>query len=65
MTAGALAFGDEALQLCAGAQCVVKSRSGWDWQGQFVHSQAVLQTIAEYARALAKIAQGKKTLHRR
>lgn len=43
------AFGDEALQFCAEAQCVVKSRVGWDWRGQFVYSQAVPQTIAEYS----------------
>jgi hypothetical protein len=62
MRSGAHAFDDEALQLCAGAQCVVKSRIGWDWRGQFVYSKAVPQ-IAEYTRALAKIAQGKKTPH--
>ena len=29
-------------------------------EGQFVHSQAVPETISAYSRALAKIAQGKK-----
>jgi ArsR family transcriptional regulator len=29
-------------------------------EGQFVHSQAVPQTISAYSRALAKIARGKK-----
>jgi ArsR family transcriptional regulator, arsenate/arsenite/antimonite-responsive transcriptional repressor len=33
--------------------------------GQFVYSQAVPQTISAYARALAKIAGGKKTERRR
>jgi ArsR family transcriptional regulator len=33
--------------------------------GQFVHSQAVPETITAYARALAKIARGKKTARRR
>src|SRR5713101_4375663 len=34
-------------------------------QGQFVHSQAVPETIAAYTRALAKIAGGKKAAGRR
>jgi ArsR family transcriptional regulator len=34
-------------------------------EGQFVHSQAVPETIAAYARALSKIARGKKTARRR
>jgi DNA-binding transcriptional ArsR family regulator len=34
-------------------------------EGQFVHSQAVPETIAAYARALAKIARGKKAPRRR
>ncbi len=34
-------------------------------EGQFVHSQAVPETITAYARALAKIARGKKTARRR
>jgi ArsR family transcriptional regulator len=33
--------------------------------GQFVYSQAVPETITAYARALAKIARGKKTLRSR
>ena len=33
--------------------------------GQFVHSRAVPETITAYARALAKIAHGKKAAHRR
>ena len=33
--------------------------------GQFVHSRAVPETITAYARALAKIAQGKKAARRR
>jgi ArsR family transcriptional regulator len=34
-------------------------------EGQFVHSQAVPETITAYARALAKIARGKKAERRR
>jgi len=34
-------------------------------KGQFVHSQTVPETIAAYARALAKIARGKKAARRR
>lgn len=34
-------------------------------EGQFVHSQAVPETITAYARALAKIARGKKAVRRR
>ena len=34
-------------------------------EGQFVYSQAVPETIAAYARALAKIARGKKAARRR
>ena len=34
-------------------------------EGQFVHSQAVPETITSYARALAKIARGKKPKRRR
>src|SRR5271157_5787267 len=34
-------------------------------EGQFVHSQAVPETITAYSRALAKIAQGKKASRRR
>jgi ArsR family transcriptional regulator len=34
-------------------------------EGQFVYSQTVPKTIAEYTRALAKIARGKKASHRR
>jgi ArsR family transcriptional regulator len=34
-------------------------------EGQFVYSRAVPETITSYARALAKIAQGKKTARRR
>ncbi len=34
-------------------------------QGQFVHSQAVPETIAAYTRALATIARGKKSTRRR
>ena len=34
-------------------------------EGQFVHSQAVPETITAYAQALAKIARGKKTARRR
>jgi len=34
-------------------------------EGQFVHSQAVPETIAAYTRALAKMARGKKAAHRR
>jgi ArsR family transcriptional regulator len=34
-------------------------------EGQFVHSQAVPETIAAYARALAKIARGSKAARRR
>jgi ArsR family transcriptional regulator len=30
-------------------------------QGQFVHNRAVPRTIAEYSRALAKLARGKKS----
>jgi len=33
-------------------------------QGQFVYSQAVPETIAAYARALAKIARGKRRTRR-
>jgi ArsR family transcriptional regulator len=33
-------------------------------EGQFVHSQAVPETIAAYSQALAKIARGKKTARR-
>jgi ArsR family transcriptional regulator len=33
--------------------------------GQFVHSHAAPETITAYARALAKIAQGKKATRRR
>jgi ArsR family transcriptional regulator len=33
--------------------------------GQFVHSRAVPETITAYARALAKIAHGKKAARRR
>jgi len=29
-------------------------------QGQFVHNRAIPQTIAEYSRALARLAAGKK-----
>ncbi len=34
-------------------------------EGQFVYSQAVPETIVAYARALAKIARGKKAARRR
>jgi ArsR family transcriptional regulator len=34
-------------------------------EGQFVYSQAVPETIEAYARALARIAGGKKTVRRR
>src|SRR5690348_13749912 len=34
-------------------------------QGQFVYSQAVPERIAAYSRALAKIANGRKTVRRR
>ena len=34
-------------------------------EGQFVYSEAVPETIAAYSRALAKIANGKKTARRR
>ena len=34
-------------------------------EGQFVYSRAVPETIAAYARALAKIARGKKATRRR
>jgi ArsR family transcriptional regulator, arsenate/arsenite/antimonite-responsive transcriptional repressor len=34
-------------------------------EGQFVHSQTVPKTITAYARALAKIARGKKAARRR
>ena len=34
-------------------------------EGQFVYSEAVPETIAAYARALAKIARGKKATRRR
>ena len=34
-------------------------------EGQFVYSQAVPETIAAYARALAKIVRGKKAARRR
>jgi ArsR family transcriptional regulator, arsenate/arsenite/antimonite-responsive transcriptional repressor len=34
-------------------------------KGQFVHSQAVPETITAYARALAEIARGKKAARRR
>jgi ArsR family transcriptional regulator len=34
-------------------------------EGQFVYSQAVPETIATYARALARIVRGKKTARRR
>jgi ArsR family transcriptional regulator len=34
-------------------------------EGQFVYSEAVPETIAEYTRALAKIAGGKKAARRR
>jgi ArsR family transcriptional regulator, arsenate/arsenite/antimonite-responsive transcriptional repressor len=34
-------------------------------KGQFVHSQAVPETITAYAQALAKIARGKKAARRR
>ena len=34
-------------------------------EGQFVYSQAVPETIAAYARALAKIARGKNAARRR
>jgi DNA-binding transcriptional ArsR family regulator len=34
-------------------------------EGQFVYSEGVPQTIAAYAKALAKIARGKKTPRRR
>jgi ArsR family transcriptional regulator len=34
-------------------------------EGQFVYSQAVPDTIAAYARALAQIARGKKSARRR
>jgi ArsR family transcriptional regulator len=34
-------------------------------EGQFVYSHAVPETISAYTRALAKIAQGKRTAHRR
>jgi ArsR family transcriptional regulator len=34
-------------------------------EGHFVYSQAVPETIAAYARALAKIARGKKAARRR
>jgi ArsR family transcriptional regulator len=34
-------------------------------EGQFVYSEAVPETIAEYSRALVKIASGKKTIRRR
>ena len=30
-------------------------------QGQFIHNRAIRDTIAEYTRALARIADGKKT----
>jgi ArsR family transcriptional regulator len=34
-------------------------------EGQFVHSRAIPKAIAAYAKALAKIARGKKTARRR
>ena len=34
-------------------------------EGQFVYSQTVPETIAAYARALARIVRGKKTARRR
>jgi ArsR family transcriptional regulator, arsenate/arsenite/antimonite-responsive transcriptional repressor len=34
-------------------------------EGQFVYSEAVPETIAAYARALAKIARGRKSARRR
>lgn len=34
-------------------------------EGQFVHSQAVPETVSAYTRALAKIARGKKKARRR
>jgi ArsR family transcriptional regulator, arsenate/arsenite/antimonite-responsive transcriptional repressor len=34
-------------------------------EGQFVHSEAVPETLAAYARTLAKIARGKRTGRRR
>src|SRR2546425_10168786 len=34
-------------------------------EGQFVYSQAVPETVAAYARALAKIVRGKKEARRR
>ena len=34
-------------------------------EGQFVYSQAVPETIAAYARALARIVRGKKAVRRR
>ena len=34
-------------------------------KGQFVHNRAVPETIAEYSRALARMADGKKPLARR
>src|ERR1700680_805412 len=34
-------------------------------EGQFVHSQVVPETIAAYARALAKIARGRKAARRK
>lgn len=34
-------------------------------EGQFVYSEAVPETVEEYTRALAKIAQGKKSHRRR
>jgi len=34
-------------------------------KGQFVYSEAVPETIAAYARALAKMARGQKTKRRR
>jgi DNA-binding transcriptional ArsR family regulator len=34
-------------------------------EGQFVYSEAIPETIATYARALAKIARGRRTARRR
>jgi ArsR family transcriptional regulator len=34
-------------------------------QGQFVHNRVIAETVAEYSRALARIANGKKSATRR
>ena len=48
------------LKILSGAGLVACRR-----KGQFVYSQAIPETIAAYARALAKMARGKKAARRR